>query len=203
MNNQLPNDYPHSADATLMPEVDSAINPPNFNNAWVLNVDSLLSTEPESAQIGSSHAHAVNFGPATTDVSDSHNIFDLNCRTPTWLVGDDLNLDALNASILSSIGYLDSPGLGAHSTEMPGVRSPQQLFCADQTPSVEDLVRENWFTYIKIHDSGTTTPEYAPKDIHIDDAYRDRLASKLQRSLPVYPLPSTDFLVHPPYHLLA
>lgn len=195
--NQLSNDSSRTGEK-MASEINQSVNSPGTNNPWALDVPNLLSTQPDCTQLGSRHGNTTYLSPNITDLSDPQNIFDLSCQTPTWLAGEELDIDALNSSILSSIGYADPSGLGHYGAVAPETHSDHPL-CSSDDPrlSVEDLVRENWFTYIKNHDSGITTPDYAPKHIHIDDAYRDRLASKLERSLPVLPLPSTDFLVRP------
>lgn len=110
-----------------------------------------------------------------------------------WLADDNFDLDAFNASIITSAmrsnvepppPFLEAPLLTPLSA---GVLEP----IIGQT---EDLVRQHWYTFIEGNGTGYDTPGGNPDRPHINDADRENLAQRLQQRITTEPLPSTDFL---------
>lgn len=133
---------------------------------------------------------------------------DLASHTPTWFAGDDFDLDAFNAAIMFSTTcpYPSDFGQLVNDEPINSINYSHQPSVDNRPPPVEDLIRDNWFTFVKEPGSGSMTPENVPEQIHVDEAYRERLAVKLQHSVPNLPLPSTDFLVrslYPPHPVLC
>ncbi|PYI01489.1 hypothetical protein BO78DRAFT_423462 [Aspergillus sclerotiicarbonarius CBS 121057] len=112
---------------------------------------------------------------------------DLAAQIPTWLVTDDFDLEALNASINASV-Y--PPEL------LPPIIDPTDI--TQQTDALpperfEDIVRRHWFTHFEGPNTGQVTPDRLGSR-YVDERYRQRLAEHLQYRVPTDPLPSTDFL---------
>ncbi|KAF4184127.1 hypothetical protein CNMCM7927_008317 [Aspergillus lentulus] len=112
----------------------------------------------------------------------------------TWLADADFDLTAFNACVITSstpvndqtlLPLMEPPALVPRSVSIAPTSIHERL---------EDTVRRRWFTFIEGVGSGYDTPGGRPDSIHIDDAYRDNLAQRLQQHITTAPLPSTDFL---------
>ncbi|RAL00157.1 uncharacterized protein BO80DRAFT_476778 [Aspergillus ibericus CBS 121593] len=115
---------------------------------------------------------------------------DLAAQIPTWLVTDDFDLDALNASIHASANPPEplSPAIDPASIT--------QQTCEDALPPLErfeDLVRRHWFTHFEQANTGHATPDRLELT-YVDERYRQKLTEHVQYRIPTDPLPSTDFL---------
>ncbi|KAA8649390.1 hypothetical protein EYZ11_010540 [Aspergillus tanneri] len=64
----------------------------------------------------------------------------------------------------------------------------------DISSPVEDVVQREWFTYTGSSRSGLLTPDISSEQTQVDETYRANLEAKLQHHVPIFPLPSTDFL---------
>ncbi|KAL2835878.1 hypothetical protein BJY01DRAFT_222907 [Aspergillus pseudoustus] len=119
-------------------------------------------------------------------------VFNFIPQTPVWLAQDDFDLDALNTSIIASAGQFMPP------VHLPTNIEPREGRSAtpgrDISISVEDAVQREWFTYTGSPESGYITPDMASEETPLDESYRTNLAVKLQHHVPIFPLPSTDFL---------
>ncbi|KAF4159219.1 hypothetical protein CNMCM6936_001872 [Aspergillus lentulus] len=119
---------------------------------------------------------------------------DWTSQPSTWLADADFDLTAFNACVITSstpvndqtlLPLMEPPALVPRSVSIAPTSIHERL---------EDTVRRRWFTFIEGVGSGYDTPGGRPDSIHIDDAYRDNLAQRLQQHITTAPLPSTDFL---------
>ncbi|GFF61362.1 hypothetical protein IFM62136_04985 [Aspergillus lentulus] len=119
---------------------------------------------------------------------------DWTSQPSTWLADADFDLNAFNACVITSstpvndqtlLPLMEPPALVPRSVSIAPTSIHERL---------EDTVRRRWFTFIEGVGSGYDTPGGRPDSIHIDDAYRDNLAQRLQQHITTAPLPSTDFL---------
>lgn len=128
---------------------------------------------------------------------------DWTSQPSTWLADADFDLNAFNACVITSatpvndqtlLPLMEPPALVPRSVSIAATSIHERL---------EDTVRRRWFTFIEGVGSGYDTPGGRPDSIHIDDAYRDNLAQRLQQHITTAPLPSTDFLVCVAQELMA
>lgn len=194
------------------PNATAFLNPASVNNGS--NMETIIPNSsvaiPPSTAGDLTRASATDLlltgsypGPAAATAG-----LDLTPHTPTWFAGDDFDLDAFNAAIMFSTTcpYPSDFGQLVNDEPINSINYSHQPSVDNRPPPVEDLIRDNWFIFVKEPGSGSMTPDNAPEQIHVDEAYRERLAVKLQHSVPNLPLPSTDFLVrslYPPHPVLV
>ncbi|KAL4877855.1 fungal-specific transcription factor domain-containing protein [Aspergillus karnatakaensis] len=128
---------------------------------------------------------------ATTDHGQNFD-FALTSYESEWFAGNDFDLDAFNTAIMST-AYFHPHATVRPSHEVPTSYDPRPSEI-DRTPPVEDAIQKNWFTFNGDFCSGSTTPDTALGQSHVDETYREHLAAKLQHHVPIFPLPSTAFL---------
>ncbi|KAL2837465.1 hypothetical protein BJY01DRAFT_44939 [Aspergillus pseudoustus] len=136
-------------------------------------------------------------GPPSSGSTQSHDwVFDVIPETPAWFAQDDFDLDALNSSIIAFANQFVPPEFLPVIFEPTEQRRVQPLPTPgrDVSLSVEDAVQKEWFTYTGSSQSGYDTPDIGLEQTQVDESYRTNLAVKLQHQVPVFPLPSTDFL---------
>lgn len=129
-------------------------------------------------------------------------------QIPGWLVGDDFDMNALNAQIFptsismapfewSSDGFL--PGSVASHVNDVAVQSPKANIITEPR---DEYIRRNWFSHLGIDRSGYITPDSMNEPTTVDERYRENLSRELQQRIVNEPLPSTDFLVSKSISLL-
>lgn len=115
----------------------------------------------------------------------------------SWLLCDDLNLDALNSSLLQV-----TTGEGTNSSE-PG---PTQQMGIDSPPAVSQprnekvhhsggFIRRKWHTYCEAVSSDRVGLDPALENGRINECYREELAERLKPRVQTGTLPSTTFIV--------
>ena len=122
-----------------------------------------------------------------------------NFQTPTWQTSADFELNAFHRSILdTSFGWplddLSRPQL--EQFDLPS-NSPQNL-----SSHREDSVQQHWFTSLPPHRPDDVIQDAGGERNKVDEAYRASLSQRLLLRVPHEPLPSADFLVHPPKPLV-
>ncbi|GAQ12290.1 hypothetical protein ALT_9611 [Aspergillus lentulus] len=119
---------------------------------------------------------------------------DWTSQPSTWLADADFDLNAFNACVITSSTPVNDQTLLPLMEPPPLVPRSVSIAPTSIRERLEDTVRRRWFTFIEGVGSGYDTPGGRPDSIHIDDAYRDNLAQRLQQHITTAPLPSTDFL---------
>ena len=134
---------------------------------------------------------------------------------PSWLVGYDFDLEALNTSVLSTMDVTQPPPLFQPPQSFHGINSEVQG--AETIPRneyqkkqrfMDDIITRSWFTKTNdtefeedpVAGSGQNTPAIAAAERYdVDDTFRTRVSLKLRPSPNHHPLPSANFLVlsHP------
>lgn len=120
----------------------------------------------------------------------------MDTRGPSWFIGDDFDLDAVNLALVhaapdnSSQNMNSAPNLNI--TDHPvdsiiGVEDNQ----VDEYPSIQS----KWHTYYEPATSGSATPTSSQRPLPLDESYRKRLADNLRQNVQHGILPSTPFLV--------
>ncbi|KAI9926895.1 hypothetical protein ASPWEDRAFT_711356 [Aspergillus wentii DTO 134E9] len=118
--------------------------------------------------------------------------FDAASLPPAWLASEDFDLNALNSSIMASTtNWFLQPDSQNNVEATNYVIQPSTSI--DSTRR-EDIIRQQWFTFIGDIENGYDTPDVVPEKTQVDEAYRESLADKLYQQVPALPLPSTDFL---------
>ncbi|KAL4811664.1 hypothetical protein BDW67DRAFT_189991 [Aspergillus spinulosporus] len=110
-----------------------------------------------------------------------------------WLADDDFDLDAFNASVITSVmqSNVDPPA----SLVEPPLFTPLSTGVLTPVPGrPEDIVQRHWYTFIEGTGTGYDTPGGNPDRPHIDDSDRENLTQRLQQRITLEPLPSTEFL---------
>ncbi|KAL3455995.1 fungal-specific transcription factor domain-containing protein [Aspergillus heterothallicus] len=155
----------------------------SYPSPWLENVSlgPQSTTEPETTGADDPHM--------TSSTGSNNWVFNFIPQTPVWLAQDDFDLEAFNSSIIASTSQFLPPEPVPTIVE-PAAPAPEHNISL----SVEDAVQREWFTYTGSSHSGYITPDIGSEETHVDDAYRTNLAVKLQHQIPVFPLPSTDFL---------
>jgi hypothetical protein len=135
-------------------------------------------------QVGSAPPPIVGLNPGSSWA------FNFVPETPAWLAEETFDLDALNTAVMTSANQ-------SLSTEPVNGLVEQQIqpLCRDKSFPVEDVVQREWFTYTGSSRSDLLTPDISSERTQVDETYRANLEAKLQHHVPIYPLPSTDFLV--------
>ena len=129
---------------------------------------------------------------------------------PSWLVGDDFDLEALNSSVTPMIKP-DMPLFRIQSRLQTPNNCGPDLSVSPRTADVDTReklmndVHNSWFTQVEntSHEVGPSsvaftspaTPETSPDRCDVDERYRAGLSEMLRPRLCEDPLPSTDYLV--------
>ncbi|OKO90300.1 Transcriptional regulator ADR1 [Penicillium subrubescens] len=100
----------------------------------------------------------------------------------TLLTGEDFDLDAVNTSLLyatSDYVPVDTiPGMDI-TRLLPSVQTASMN--SDSAKQHADTVQKKWHTYSELASSGQMTPDVPREASFIDEAYRKRLADRLQQ----------------------
>jgi hypothetical protein len=129
---------------------------------------------------------------------------------PSWLVGYDFDLEALNTSVLSTMDMAQPPPLFQSSQPLHVVNS--ELHGVEPIPwnevqqpqrFMDDVIKRSWFTKTNdteieedlVTGSGQNTPAIAAERYDVDDTFRTRVSLKLRPNPNHHPLPSANFLV--------
>lgn len=129
---------------------------------------------------------------------------------PSWLVGYDFDLEALNTSVSATMGiteplFQSQISRSAVPTLPQSQVPPKQDAPTDQNVA-NDSVRRGWFSHIDQLDdeddhgrtaSGQMTPVTASNRYDIGDSFRHKISQRLRARTNDEPLPSTNFLVCP------
>ena len=129
---------------------------------------------------------------------------------PSWLIGYDFDLEALNsASTVSATMEMGEPLFQPHMpfNVMPNMPEPDSSRGAEmqrrQRP-ISDIVKKSWFSQTedmedeednyKATATGQTTPAMGANQYDVDDNFRTRVSLKLKPRTNDDPLPSNNFL---------
>jgi hypothetical protein len=129
---------------------------------------------------------------------------------PSWLIGYDFDLEALNTSVSATMGITEplfQPQI--NRTAVPSVPhsevAPGGEMHAEQKIA-NDSVRRGWFSHIDQLDdeddhggftAGQMTPVTTRNQYDIGDSFRHKISQRLRARTNDEPLPSTKFLVRP------
>lgn len=158
-----------------------------------------------------------NFPTASFHGSDTSPFSDTNfwgaswmSPGPSWLVGFDFDLNALNTSVLATMDMEQPPLLFPSTQHTHSVHSEHQQ--PTTTPHVEiqkkqrfmdDVMKRSWFTRVRDVDSddefgkytsGRNTPAITTERYDVDDSFRERVSLKLKPKPNNHPLPPANFL---------
>ncbi|KFZ18722.1 hypothetical protein V502_03980, partial [Pseudogymnoascus sp. VKM F-4520 (FW-2644)] len=127
---------------------------------------------------------------------------------PSWLIGFDFDLEALNTSVSTTVGITEPLFQSQmNRTAMPSASqleaTPEAKVHEEQKNVTNDSVRRGWFSYIDQLDdqddhggvtTGQITPVTARDQYDIGDSFRHRISQRLRARTNDEPLPSTKFL---------
>lgn len=102
----------------------------------------------------------------------------------SWLPGSDIDLDAINFSLLNAADVACEP----FPPELPDTTQ-------DTTVPTPRHVRRRWHTFSGMTPSGQTTLNVAQEQNPADETFRQRLAEHLRQRVQTGILPSASFLV--------
>ncbi|KAL5358319.1 hypothetical protein BJX96DRAFT_182824 [Aspergillus floccosus] len=182
---------PSSGDATLAPAFTRILtnrrSPPEsaalaYSSTWLSTVSDPAQATTEQ-QVSAARPLIADSNPSSSWV------FNFVPETPTWLAEEDFDLEALNTAVMTSANqFLSADAVdGLVEQQIPPLGR-------DRSPPLEDAVQREWFSYTGSARSGLLTPDIASQRTHVDETYRANLEAKLQHHVPIFPLPSTDFL---------
>ncbi|KAJ9144672.1 Early growth response protein [Pleurostoma richardsiae] len=180
-------DQPMHYDASAVtPFNPDSLEAPSKSPGWCLMGSSNPGAVPDSTPLD----------PRLAEMGASHtnqNIWDtaLDLEIPAWLASSDFDLDALNSSILVSPPSwpLDEPYRPYLHPKIDG----QPGTPATTSSRKEDLVRQQWFTFLGSHDDYIVS-DANDEPTKVDERYREHLSQRLQQRVPYEPLPSTAVL---------
>lgn len=126
---------------------------------------------------------------------------------PSWLIGYDFDLEALNTSVSTTIGITEP--LFQSQINRTGMLNVPQLEAIPEAEVQEEQnfanesVRRGWFSHIdplnEDDHGGVTTGEMTPVTVRdqydIGDSFRHTITQRLKARANDEPLPSTKFLV--------
>lgn len=128
---------------------------------------------------------------------------------PSWLVGYDFDLEALNTSVSTTVGITEPLFQTQMSrTAMPSVPQLHVIPEAEahkEQDVANESVRRGWFSHIDLLNEddhgGVTTGQMTPVTVRdqyeIGDSFRHRVTQRLRARANDEPLPSANFLVCP------
>lgn len=132
---------------------------------------------------------------------------------PSWLIGYNFDLDALNTSVSTTMGTIEplfqfqtNRNTMSNITELEVI--PEAKIYGGQSVA-NDSVHRGWFSHIdpvsEDDNGGVTTDEMTPAttadQYDIGDNFRSRITQRLRARTNDEPLPSINFLVSPiPFH---
>lgn len=212
-NNMMQNGYESQASSfpTVYPTVSLDENPPDLSSATSIQTNSQahVMAEPFPVLTGN-----------TTGVSplSANNLWGASLMSPgpSWLIGYDFDLEALNTSVSTTIDGITEPLFQPqiYQTAMPNMPQleavPEAEVHKDQNFANES-VRRGWFSHIdplnEDDRGGVTTGEMTPvtsrDQYDIGDSFRHRITQRLRARAIDEPLPSTKFLVCPKLYKLT
>lgn len=128
---------------------------------------------------------------------------------PSWLVGYDFDLEALNTSVSTALCATEPLFQSqVNRTAMPSAPQLEEIPEAEMHGAGKDVtnecVRRGWFSHIDPLDekddhggatTGQMTPVTARDQYDIGDSFRHRISQQLRARTIDEPLPSTKFLV--------
>ena len=129
---------------------------------------------------------------------------------PSWLVGYDFDLEALNTSVLSTMEmaqplplFQQQTQFQSTSSQVQGPETMARIECQRKHRSKDDVIKRLWFTKTNdtelegdpVTGSGQNTPALVTERYDVDDTFRTRVSLKLRPSPNHHPLPSANFLV--------
>ena len=121
----------------------------------------------------------------------------LNAHEPSWLLGEDFDIDALNCSIDATIS-----GWG-HTNPVPSADQRRMYDAANtlyqinsvSSPSTPGaMVQQNWYTKVALEAPTRRNPSQPADQDQVDEAYRTDLSNRLRPRMSDDALPSADFL---------
>ena len=128
---------------------------------------------------------------------------------PSWWIGYDFDLEALNTSVSATMD-MDEPLFQPQMhpnviQDIPRPDLPRRAEAQRKQKSVNDIIKRSWFTQLEDVeadedlDAGTTTGQMTPateaEQYDLDDNFRTRVSLKLRPRTNDDPLPSTNYLV--------
>lgn len=131
---------------------------------------------------------------------------------PSWWIGYDFDLDALNTSVSATMDMVEplfQPQIPFNVVQqIPRPELPRGLDGHRKPRSTNDIVKRSWFTQIDDveadedtnggHATGQMTPATDADRYGIDDNFRARVSLKLKPRTNDDPLPSVKYLVSLP-----
>lgn len=152
-----------------------------------------LSTAPlDSADLSSL---SMSFSNTPTDLELMN--MGLNVHEPTWFLGNNFDINALNHSILNTLPEYGLPARDFVEQQTSQAPESQQIV-DDKSYNNHDLVSDvqrKWYTTLPRDVVCYDIPESLQGRSRVDDDYREGLLRKLQPSPSNAALPSADFLV--------
>lgn len=112
---------------------------------------------------------------------------------PSWFIGDDFDLDAVNLDVLHTSNQSMSDG--PNYNILLGTTADRALDLEENLMDVHSSVQSQWHTYHEMTSSGNATPTSSQRPLPLDESYRRRLADNLRQNVQHGILPSTPFLV--------
>ena len=128
---------------------------------------------------------------------------------PSWWIGYDFDLDALNTSVSATM-EMDEPLFQPQMhpnmiQDVPRSDLPRRAEAQRKQKSVNDIIKRSWFTQLEDIEAdedieaGTATGQMTPtteaEQYDLDDNFRTRVSLKLKPRTNDDPLPSTTYLV--------
>ncbi len=125
---------------------------------------------------------------------------------PSWLAGDDFDLNALNSSIAATISPYIFPQQAMALENDTRTNQTNEVQDDLAVTKSTDYMSKRWFTHLDEGRTGQVTPGKStprPSSVqtHVDETYRVNLNNKLRARLSEESLPSTKFLVIDPKRL--
>lgn len=145
------------------------------------------------------HSELNGIPPSILNTPTDLDLWDLglNAHEPSWLLGEDFDVDALNYSISATIsdwGHSHHPIPSVDQQRIYDAASTLYQINAVSPPSaLGTLVQRNWFTKVTSEAPPQRVPRTVDQD-RVDEAYRTDLSNRLRPRMSDDALPSADFL---------
>ena len=120
----------------------------------------------------------------------------LNAHEPSWLLGEDFDIDALNYSIDATISGWGHTNPAPSADQRRMYDAANTLYQINSVPSSSTpgaMVQQNWYTKVASEAPPRRPSQPADQD-QVDEAYRTDLSNRLRPRMSDDALPSADFL---------
>lgn len=108
----------------------------------------------------------------------------LNTHEPSWLLGEDFDVDALNYSITATISDWGQSHYTVPSADQQrmydAANTLYQINAVSPPSALGAIVQQHWFTKVSSEAPPQRVPAHSDDQDHVDEAYRTDLSNRLR-----------------------